>query len=219
VEDIDAFYKQYEPNLKHATLLWRIYKLIQANVLERKGRGKYALGSAKPYEPFVDLPLKRLYQQLTEQFPFATLAVWTTRWLNEWMIHQPGSFYRLVETEPEVAEAVFYFLRDRHSGVFLLPAGEVLRYYLPNEPEPIVVRHLVSQAPLLEIDEVRTASLEKILVDLFCDAELFASFGGAELENIFREAFKTYSINLDRLYRYAGRRRRKEAIAQFLQTL
>ncbi len=219
MEDIDAFYKQYEPNLKHATLLWRIYKLIQANVLERKGRGKYALGSAKPYEPFVDLPLKRLYQQLTEQFPFATLAVWTTRWLNEWMIHQPGSFYRLVETEPEVAEAVFYFLKDRHSGVFLLPTGEVLRYYLPNEPEPIVVRHLVSQAPLLEVDEVRTASLEKILVDLFCDAELFASFQGAELENIFREAFKTYSVNLDRLYRYAGRRRRKEAIAQFLQTL
>ncbi len=90
-----------------------------------------------------------------------------------------------------------------------------MRYYLPNEPEPIVIRHLVSQAPLLEVDGVRTAGLEKILVDLFCDAELFASFGGAELENIFREAFKTYPVNL---YRYAGRRR-KEAIAQFLQTL
>ena len=64
--------------------------------------------------------------------------------------------------------------------------------------------------------KVAVPTLEKILVDLYCDEKLFFAFQGSQLDKIFEGAFEKYSINLSRLINYAKRRNREEGVKQFL---
>ena len=63
---------------------------------------------------------------------------------------------------------------------------------------------------------VVTTTIEKLLVDVFCDDEIFAAQQGTEMETIFREAFEKYTINENKMLRYADRRRKKEAFSNYL---
>jgi hypothetical protein len=71
-----------------------------------------------------------------------------------------------------------------------------------------LVRPLVSEAPLQDVNGIITVSLEKLLVDVFSNAE-FYFVRGMETEHIFNNAFSKYSVNTDKLMRYADRKKRK----------
>jgi hypothetical protein len=75
------------------------------------------------------------------------------------------------------------------------------------------------QTPLQKVDSIFTATLEKILVDLFCEDVLFLFYQGSELGNIYNEAFSTYSINEKSMLRYANRRKRKAKLIPFLRDI
>ena len=51
-----------------------------------------------------------------------------------------------------------------------------------------------------------------MLVDLYCDVDLFQFYQGKEKGTIFKEAFSKYTINKSKLLRYASRRGKKEEI-------
>ena len=59
-------------------------------------------------------------------------------------------------------------------------------------------------------------TLEKILVDLYCDPKLYFAFQGEQLVKIFEEALAKYVINYSRLLNYAKRRHREDALKEFL---
>ena len=78
------------------------------------------------------------------------------------------------------------------------------------------INNLVSEAPTQEIYGVKTATIEKILVDIFCDKIIYSTFQGNEMKNIFYNAFKDYTININTLLRYAQRRGKKSEIEQYI---
>jgi hypothetical protein len=55
-----------------------------------------------------------------------------------------------------------------------------------------------------------------MLVDVFCDADLFFAYQGHQLVQIFQSACSRYHVNFSRLLNYAKRRNRKQEIADFL---
>ena len=59
-------------------------------------------------------------------------------------------------------------------------------------------------------------TLEKILVDLFCEEKLFFAYQGQQLVKIYEACLDKYSINFSRLFNYAKRRKRDEALKSFL---
>ena len=71
--------------------------------------------------------------------------------------------------------------------------------------DAIVVKALVSDAPLVVSDGLSASSLEKILVDLVADKEFFRMSDDA-LKKEYQRALEVYPINKNRLLRYAGRR-------------
>ena len=89
------------------------------------------------------------------------------------------------------------------------------RYVLPKEGS-IVIIPLITRAPTLVLDDTDVPSLEKILVDTFCDQELYFIFSGSELINIYRYAYKKYALNFSRLLSDAERRKRKSEIREFI---
>ncbi len=135
------------------------------------------------------------------------------------LIHQPGKFYLLVEVEKDSMESVFYFLKDNNYPVFLEYDKDVITRYLSTENNSIIIKSLVSEAPVQNIKGVNTITVEKMLVDIFCDDNIFSSQQGSEMKNIFNEVFNKYTVNVNRILRYADRRRKKSDIINYLKTV
>ena len=217
--EIEAFYRQKEPGISQTAINWRIQQQLQKGVLRHIGRGHYGFGEAVHYLPKMPPFLVKIHKQLRGHYPYLDFCLWNTRQFNEFMVHQPGRFFTLVETDRESMEFVFDFLQERHKTLFLNPGRAEAEKYLSLAENAIVVRPLVSEAPIQNRDGVPTTTLEKLLTDGFCDSYLFAAQQGEDLEIIFNHAFQKYTINLNRLYRYASRRKRKKAIIEFLNDL
>jgi hypothetical protein len=134
------------------------------------------------------------------------------------MQHQPNRFFLLVETDKEITNSAFYFLREIKKSVFIEPTNDILEKYIVNEKEVVIIKPLISEAPTQKINKVETATIEKILVDIFCDDVIFSAQQGAEKRTIFKEAFTKYTINQSKMLRYADRRRKKEELNQFVKS-
>ena len=174
--------------------------------------------SGKPsFHPMITPILKKLSQTIHSLFPNAAYCVWNTAWLSEWMIHQPGRFLSLVEVEAAATESAFYGLKDQgYSHVFLNPDVRLLERYVYEERTSIVVKTLVTKAPVVLENRIVVPVLEKLLVDLFIDRELFASFQGQELINIFNNTYRQYALNITTLLAYARRRGREKDLSGFI---
>jgi hypothetical protein len=218
-EDIMAFYRQSEKNIKQTTVNWRIYSLVQKGVIQRIGRGKFTLEGENRFSVDVSSFMKSIFDNLKKEFPFTEICIWNSNVLNEFMLHQPTHFYYLIEVEKESMYSVFYFLRDIEKSVFINPTEDTLEKYAYNENSIVIVKPLVSEAPTQVLDGFNTVTLEKLLVDIYCDNELFSAMQGAELRTIFAEASNKYLINLNKMLRYADRRAKKEMFISFLETI
>jgi DNA-binding Lrp family transcriptional regulator len=219
IQDIAAFYEQFDRDIKPTTINWRVHTLVQSGVLQRIGRGRFTLGENKNYIPEISSSTKSIFKKLKTEFPFAMICVWNTLVLNEFMLHQPNRFFILVETDKETINSIFYFLRDLKKSVFIGPTNDILEKYIVNKKEAFIVKSLVSEAPTQNINGVETVTIEKMLVDIFCDDVIFSAQQGAEMRRIFKEAFSKYTINQSKMLRYADRRRKKEELNQFVKTI
>lgn len=184
---------------------------MHSGVFSRIGRGKFILGERVNFIPEISLKIKNIYKGLEKQFPYMQSCIWNTSVLNELMVHQPGRFYTLVEVDKEATESVFYFLKDKMKNVFLEPSSNILSLYASSEKEVTIIKSLVSESPRQKIKSISTITVEKLLVDIFCDEIIFAGQQGKEMQTIFRNAFEKYSINENKMLRYADRRGKKEA--------
>lgn len=195
-----------------------MYALVKKGILARIGRGKFCLGSSNNFIPEISRKEKIIYNKLINEFPFVELCVWNTKILNEFMQHQPGNFQVIVELEKEVIQSAFYFLKELNYPVFIEPTVDIIEKYLPIDKEAIIIKSLVSESPLQEVDNIKTVTIEKLLVDVFSDVVVFAAQQGAELRTILIEAFDKYTINQSKMLRYANRRRKKEGFQQYIDS-
>ena len=185
-------------------------------VLTRIGRGKFILGKTKIYYPEISLKLKAVYNKFKKKFPYVDICIWNTSILNEFMKHQPGIFNFIIEVEKDVTQSAFYFLKELKYPVFIEPNSDILDKYLPINKEALIIKPLVSESPTQLVNGITTISIEKLLVDLFCDDIIFSAQQGVEMRTIFNEAFSKYTVNQSRMLRYANRRRKKETFKEFL---
>jgi hypothetical protein len=218
-DDITLFYKSLYPTIKDTTINWRIYSLVQGGILTRTGRGKFIIGSGSVYRPGISKKIISLHSKVKKKFPFLQTCFWSTSVYNELMIHQPGWFYILVEVEKDALESVFFFLKELKYPVFIEPSEEIMESYFPYDKETLIVKQLISEAPLQKIAGVNTVTLEKMLVDVFCGEAAFEAQQGSEMRNIFRESISKYIINENRMFRYASRRNKREALKEYCDSV
>ncbi|WMJ72894.1 hypothetical protein RCC89_06925 [Cytophagaceae bacterium ABcell3] len=214
-----SFYRLKEPEVKKATINWRIYYLVQEGVLTRIGRGKFTIGAGKTYCPELTNKQIAVYKKIVAEFPFISVCIWSTSIINEFMLHQPGRFYQLIEVEKVGMESLFYFLKDNNMSVYMDPSPEFIRRYLIDEKEPWIVKPLVSESPTQQIKGITTVTLEKMLVDIFCDPLTFSAQQGSEMDHIFKEAFEKYAISENKMLRYASRRRKRSELDNYLSEI
>lgn len=193
------------------TLRWRIFDLNERGILERTGRGIYRLSKRRPFAPSLSPLGERLADSLKQEFPLLRTCIWETRWLSGWMELQPAHNWTIVEVEKEGVDAVFSRLSGQFPGVFHDPDPKVVDLYVLPLNEAILVKPLLSEAPLMRIGKTASCGPEKILVDIAAEPGLFRAQQG-ELDRIYQNAFREISINQSRMLRYARRRNKFDVI-------
>lgn len=221
-EDIERYFLEKEPGLKDGTLRWRIYHLKERRILRPVKRGVYSLDTSEkriPFDPPASRQLDNLYRIYFKNFKMETCALWSTEWLAQFMELQPTHNFIVFEIDKELTHPLFFHLQEEKKEVFLDPDAAMMRDYVLAKKNPAIVRPLITRAPLQKTSNgLPVASLEKILVDLFCDQDLFISYQGTELKNIYTNAWKNYLLNLSTLINYARRRKREKSLMDFLRT-
>ena len=168
-------------------------------------------------------------QSVLSKFDLTDTCIWSSAWLNVLTVHQIPRSFTLVEVEREAAEAVFHHLRDNdYKDVFLLLTKTdeaLLDRYIFDADNPIIIRKIITKSPTRTLFDAQQKAnitvprLEKILVDLYCDDNLFRAYKGSEQYHIFENAFKTYPLSIKTLLAYAQRRKKDVALRAYLHQL
>ena len=193
-------------------------RLLKSNELTRIERGVYSLHttSNKNFIAFISDEIKQLNLQLKTQFPYADFCVWSSKTIAPYLHNIPNLNYIYIDVERDVTESVFDYLNSKSSiRVFLCPNQDDFSRYI-NGNESIIVRTLISEAPLQIIEGTNTPTIEKLLVDIVGDIE-FLFLQGSEINHVYTSAFEKHNINKNKLLRYAARRGRKEEVEELIK--
>ena len=132
------------------------------------------------------------------------------------MLHIPGRYITVLQVDKEALEPVYEFLKEQNiSNLFIQPEEKEIERYIYETETAIVLQPLVSKSPTQKVNKIATTTIEKLIVDLYCDKKLFAAFQGSEFIHIINSAYKRYSIDFTRLFHYAKRRRREAELEEF----
>lgn len=215
------FYLEYEPDLKESTFSWRIYDLKKKDIIKTIGRGVYVISYKPKYKPVLSDNVLKIARKTNERFSEIQYAIWENQWLNEFTQHQVLNQMIVVEVEKEFTESLYYYLNDSlRMDFFLNPDEKEIEFYISESIVPVVIKRLVTRAPISKLRDkkniVLVATLEKIMVDLFADENLFHFYQNSELINIYEKILERYSVNFTKLFSYAKRRKKEEEIKQFI---
>jgi len=213
-QDLLDFYQRYDPGINEGTFGWKIYELKRKHIIENVGTGVYRLIKKGPFKPTITPLMKQtmnIIQALESKY-----SIWDTVWLNEFIELQSFNSIIILETEKSAMESWFYQLKDRKKNVYIKPDEATVERYVSESTETIIIKPIISRSPTVKSNKITVPTLEKILVDLFCDDKIFFAYQGRQLARIFENSFEKYSINLSRMMNYGKRRKREEPLKEFL---
>jgi hypothetical protein len=216
-DDLLTFYRSYNPGITESAFAWQIYDLKRKHIIEQVKLGIYKLRKSQAFRPELDKEIIRIGKILTGSFDHNFYNIWDTKWLNEFTELQAVGTMTILEVDKDSVERVYYNIKDHgYRNVFFKPDETVLEKYISELRESVIVRPMISRAPITTLKKVILPTLEKILVDLFCDDKLFFAYQGNHLIRIYEATIEKYGINFSKMFNYAKRRSREESLKKFL---
>lgn len=179
--------------------------LAKEKELVRVAQGEYAIAKKQAFTYNPSDKVKEMYSNLKTELPFADFCIYDGNILTTIQHHLSINNAIYVETNRDAVESVFGRLKNQHKNVYRQPDASFMYDYIDLREECIIVKTLVTESPLMIVDNIKVPTLEKLLVDTQKDAD-FDYLRGAESQNMFELAFDLYTINTQRLMRYARRR-------------
>jgi len=216
-DELLRFFHQYEPDLAEGTFTWRIYDLKKRNIIRDVKKGIYALNNQQAFEPALNDTIKSISKLVEKRFDPNFYNIWDTIWLNEFIELQATTSMVVLEAEKGFMDSMFYFLKDEEiTEVFVNPDTGLMEKYASEAQHPVIIKPFLSRSPVQLIEGIKVPSLEKILVDIYCDDHIYYPFQGNQLVQIYRNAVAKYSLNFSTLLNYARRRNRGDEIKNLL---
>lgn len=200
--------------MKPTTARQYLSTLAKESALVRVGQGEYALPQKQAFTYSPSKKAKDIYKALKAQLPFTDFCVYDGSILSSIQHHLSINHAIYVETNRDAVESVFARLKEKHKKVYRQPDATFVNDYIDLREPCVIVKALVTESPLMDVQSVRVPTLEKLLVDTQKDSD-FDYLQGAESLYMYQMAFELYNINTQRLMRYAKRR----GIGQEIQEL
>ncbi len=213
-----TFYRQFDPDLKESTFRWRIHQLKSKKIITSITQDLFTLSSKPDFKPVTGELGRKVSNKIEKQFPGLKYCIWSTKSVNEFMLHLPGTFITILQVEKDALEPVYEFLKSQHKGtVYFQPDEKEINRYIFEAELPIILQSLISKAPTQKVGKIATITIEKMIVDLFCEKNLFVAYQGSELVHIINNAYERYAVNFTTLLHYARRRGKELDLKHFLK--
>ena len=222
-DTLSSFLTDLDPEITESVLTWRIHDLVKRKVIDQVKIGVYTISDKVAYKPFVSDKLARLSKIVAKEFDELDYCLWSTEWLNDFTRHQLGTFFYILEVEKDFVEEVFNaYSESKQYRVYLDPKEDIMERYVESEIS-IVIKPLISRSPKQKVsikpkakDKIQVPTLEKMLVDIFCDPITFYTVQGSEMETLFENALKRYNVNFSRMLNYARRRKKEPQLKAYM---
>ncbi len=135
--------------------------------------------------------------------------------MNDFLNHLIAQNTIYIQVEKESSIYVFRYLQDKgYNNVLYKPSlSDMSLYWTVGS---IIVTDMVSEAPL-RTDEPYVIKLEKMLVDMYADKLIAASYSKAEYSDVIEQAEKYYLLDKKRMLRYARRRNKFKELSSYLK--
>jgi len=218
-EEIFSYFREIEHGIKRSTVNWRIYSLISQGILVRTARGIYELGSEKKFIHQILGKQKQISSEIKKNFPLVSYCLWNISAIKEFSQHIFNAEFLIIEVEREAVSSVYNSIKEFNINTFNNPSQDFMEEFVLSAGNSIIVKPLVSESPLISVIDIPVPSLEKILVDLVADTDIFFFLQGSEMLNIFGNAVEKYTINSDKLLRYAKRRGKDNKIRELINQI
>lgn len=197
----------HNSGLSRRTVHQYLNRLAREGELTQVGRGLYRTDSPPPFQPPLPERVRTLAHRIRAQLPFSEFTIWSTVQAIELAHMLPTRHVAFVEADQEVAPAIYEVLLSANEPALLDPPRDALDQLLALSKEPLVVRRRAETMATVEVEGVRTATLEKLLVDLYFESSregLLLDPG--EFGRMLRSALTHYNVNFVLLLAYAERR-------------
>lgn len=214
--DIEKCYVDSNIDISNDALNVKIHRWKKKGIIHNVAKGKYVINSKSVIVPQADEIIREIYNLFISKYDNVDYCIWSTNWLTNYMHHIPFNYFYVIETEKDIYESVFYLLKDSGVNVYNNPDTEQIEKYVLPEKNSVIIRKLVSRSPYQKVDGIRFASIEKVLVDIFCDQDIFYLYSGREQDWIFENILNAYNVNFSTMLTYAGRRKREKELRAYL---
>lgn len=209
-ETVDSFtatqYAQtLEPNVSLHSIVNILNRMVRQGKLQRLQRGVYALAKQNVWRVVIGEQEKTVYDLIHLQFPLIKICVYNGETFAPLQHHLAFNQATYIEVERDSVESVFYRLQDAGYEVYRTPDQQIAYDYVDVKKKIVIVKPLVTQAPLMKQDKYYVPMLEKLLVDIRADKD-FYYMQGIEATYMTETARQMYMINEEKLQRYAKRR-------------
>lgn len=216
LDDIILFYTLKDSVIKKSTIQWRVSRLLKLGIIQRTGRGKYALGNFQKFSPYPTSNIKKVHQIIMERCFNVKHCIWSTQWLESFLPDIASQYITFIEVENSNSALVFFELWKNAENVFYKIPSKIPKQFGKNV---IIIKKLISGSPLVESNEIVYPHLEKMIVDLYCDWDKIHPYKNPTFYKFFKKLYSNFSINESKLLRYADRRKKKMVFLKHLQRL
>ena len=215
VKDLIRIY----PELNKNTIIWNLNEMVKRGDIVRIGRGKYFF-SNEPCQEFM-MPIyddaKQVINTIFNNFKYVKIVAMDSKWLSDYLVQQPFATVVKIEVNAPAVDAVVNLLRREGWKVFT--TSEIMdadKYF--TETRIFVVDKIRFNNPTKKCKgNLYIAKLEKIMVDIACDPEVFKQYQGWELENFYDNVTEKCAVNFSTIIKYASSRGRKDQIIPLLE--
>lgn len=204
----DLLMQSSEDKLSLTAVDSALSRLVQHGTLMRVRSGVYALPQGKVIFPIVIGEVEqRVGEWMKQQFPLMPFGIYNGQTFAPLQHHLSYNTITYVEVDSWDTQTVFDRMRmsNLELPIYLCPDSDFIYNYVDMGQEGIIVKRLVTEAPMQKKGVWRVPMLEKLLVDIRTDADL-SYLSGSEATRMLENARALFMINESRLHRYAKRR-------------
>jgi hypothetical protein len=217
IDDISSSIIAVYSNISRKTIIWKVNQLIKEEKIVRVGRGVYLVAYKKKFRQAVSIAAKQACNIIENSLKYLDITLTDTSSIGELMVLQPFSSIINLEVKKTAVSSVVSTLRKEKIPAYRKNDYPQLERYLESN-QPILVRPVLSVNPAMpKENNVKFAIIEKILVDLVCDTDIYGQYQDIELYNIYRNATELYAINYSQILKYASARGKKDDVVDYLQ--
>ena len=219
-QQLISMLREDAPMLNEGSYQWAVGGLVKSGNIIRTGFDEYMLaeGNVRPeYEPNYTDFASGISGKVAERFPQIRFTIFETVLLNEFLNHLIAQNTVFVQAEKDISIFVFRFLQESgFANVMYKPSQK--DYDLYWAANSIVVTDMISEAPLSSHDP-HAMTLEKMLVDIYCDKLIRNTYSKAEYPMVMEQAMTSYKVEKPKLLRYARRRNKEKELQVFISAI